>query len=240
MRDIDEGENVQAEKAWAAVGMAPRVVTTDPLKVFDVFQPGLRRGAERLPFDPAKRYFYVEHPEEGWRVYLRAACFIHEIARPFDATRFLVVKRTDGDPARATWEAPKGQMEGKDAGPESRSIMQLLRENIRREVAEEAKIRVLRGLDHTTLILQSSEPDFPENHFFQYHIFSAYAHTTQIEGAFQEFQWIAEHPAAFRRFRRDKREKDAVAWFQPGVTKLMGRWSPTLVAMYLKRYGGEA
>ena len=39
--------------------MAPKINTE---AVFDVFQPGLLRGAERLPYAPSKRYFYVEHP----------------------------------------------------------------------------------------------------------------------------------------------------------------------------------
>jgi hypothetical protein len=81
---------------------------------FDVFQPGLKRGAARLAHAPHKRYFYVEHPEEGWRVYLRACTFIHEAGQPFNAQRFIVVKTTDADPKKKSWEPPKGQMEGKE------------------------------------------------------------------------------------------------------------------------------
>jgi 8-oxo-dGTP pyrophosphatase MutT (NUDIX family) len=208
--------------------MPPRITT----KALDVFQPGLKRGAEALPFDPSKRYFYVEHPTEGWRVYLRAACFIHELNRPFEPSRFLVVKRTDGDPGKATWEPPKGQMEGHDdvAG---KTIFELLRANVRREVFEEAKISFLRDIQHTGLVLQSVEPDFPSNTYFQYHIFSAYAHPEQIRKAFAEFQWISEHPRAFKRYSRDRREKDDIAWYDAAETKLMGRWSPTIVAQYL-------
>jgi hypothetical protein len=79
---------------------------------FDVFQPGLIRGSENLPYAPRKKYFYVEHPTEGWRVYLRAACFIHELYKPFRPNRFIIVKRTDGDVDKASWEPPKGLMEG--------------------------------------------------------------------------------------------------------------------------------
>lgn len=117
----------------------------------DVFQRGLRRGAERLAFDPAKRYFYVEHPEEGWRVYLRSACFIHE--RPaveeegieqkgcIDPKRFLVVHRTGAKAGERAWEMPKGQMEGKDGLGKEMSVMRLLEQNVRREVAEESHLR---------------------------------------------------------------------------------------------------
>lgn len=214
--------------------MPPRIIT-DSQKVFDVFQPGLKRGAERLPYDPSRRYFYVEHPTDGWRVYLRGACFIHELYKPFDPERFLVVKRTGGNSEKAVWEPPKGQMEGKDGWQaDDKSIYDLLRDNVRREVEEEAKIHSLRELQHSGLVLQSVEPDFPPNTFFQYHIFSAYATPRAVESAFASFQWFQEHPAAFARQRREKKEKDAIAWYEPAEMKIMGSWSPTLVAMYLK------
>lgn len=202
---------------------------------FNVFQRGLKRGVERLPYAPKKQYFYVEHPEEGWRVYLRAVCFIHELYKPFTPSKFIIVKRTDGDPDKATWEAPKGQMEGKDARDSKKSIMQLLKENIRREVMEEAKISRIRELTHTGMVLQSVEPDFPPNTYFQYHVFSGYAHPMQIETAFEEFAWIDDHREEFMKLKSDKREKDAIGWYTPDK-KIMGRWSPTLVKMYLQNY----
>jgi ADP-ribose pyrophosphatase YjhB (NUDIX family) len=200
--------------------------------VFDIFQKGLKRGSMQLPYAPGKRYFYVEHPEEGWRVYLRAACFVHEQYKPFNPYRFIIVKRTGGDPEKASWEPPKGQMEAKDARGPHRSIMQLLKDNVRREVEEEAKIGNLRDLSHTALILQSVEPDFPPNTYFQYHIFSAYAHSKQILGAFEQFDRLEKHPEEFKALRSDQREKDAIAWYTPGK-KMMGKWSPTLLKMYL-------
>jgi hypothetical protein len=199
---------------------------------FDVFQPGLIRGAERLT--PYKTYFYVEHPTEGWRVYLRASCFIHELYKPFQATRFLIVKRTDGDPEKATWEPPKGQMEGKD-GYQDLPIIDLLRRSIKREVEEESKINYVRELTHTGLILQDVEPDFPPNTYFQYHVFSGYAHPNLIQKAFTEFNWISENREEFMRLRSDRREKDAIAWYDP-TKKMMGRWSPTLLKMYTDLY----
>jgi len=201
--------------------------------VFDIFQKGLKRGSTQLPYAPSKRYFYVEHPEEGWRVYLRAACFVHEQYKPFRPDRFIIVKRTGGDPAKASWEPPKGQMEARDARGPHRSVMQLLKDNIRREVEEEAKVANLRDLSHTGLILQSVEPDFPPNTYFQYHVFSAYAHSKQILSAFQEFERLEKNPEEFKKLRADQREKDAVAWYD-GSKKMMGKWSPTLLKMYIE------
>lgn len=202
-------------------------------EILDVFQPGLHRGAARLPYAPHKRYFYVEHPQLGWRVYLRSCAFLHEAAVPFEKERFLVVKRTGGEPSKKTWEPPKGQMEGKDAGRSRVALIKLLEENIRREVEEEAKIQKLLALRHTGMVLQGQEPDYPPNHFFQYHIFQAFVPSDEIAGAAEQFQWIQEHPEAFARFRSDKREKDGLSWFDPKRTKLMGKWSPTIVAQYL-------
>ena len=108
----------------------------------DIFQPGLLRGGENLPFDPEKKYAFVQHPTEGWRVYLRSCCFVHErpsvkharsqpqelnsnefnsVEKPtptsgecIDTSKFIVVKRS-GDPSNTkAWEPPKGQMEYKD------------------------------------------------------------------------------------------------------------------------------
>jgi ADP-ribose pyrophosphatase YjhB (NUDIX family) len=211
--------------------MAQKIQTED---VFDVFQPGLVRGAAHLPFEPRKAYFYVEHPVEGWRVYLRAACFIHEYEAP-RADRFVVVKRTGGDPEKKTWEPPKGQMEGRDGLADKRkSIMQLLKDNVRREVAEEAKIEQLRGLTHTGLVLQAIEPDFLPNTYFQYHVFSAAVTAKQIKKAADLFSWFAARPAEFRRLRADQREKDAISWSDEGTKKMIGRWSPALVRLYLR------
>ena len=202
--------------------------------LLNVHQPGLRRGAERLPFAPNKRYFYVEHPQEGWRVYLRACCFLHEVGHS-DPNRFLVVKRFGAQPSSKAWEPPKGQMEGKDglAHPDW-SILDLLTENVHREVEEEAKITEFAKLTYTGLVIQSAEKDYPENHFFQYHIFTAQVTPQTIQRALSEFAWLNEHPLAFARLRKDKREKDALAWYDPRKTQLMGKWSPSIVVLYLQ------
>lgn len=210
-------------------------MSTNPSGLFNVFEPGLIRGSARLPFAPHKKYFYVEHPTEQWRVYLRACCFIHNRDEPFHPDHFLVVKAKDKRPHGKVWEPPKGQMEGKDAFPETATLLELMSENVRREVSEEAKIHKLPNLTYTGLVVQSQEPDYPENHYFQYHIFQSFVPQTFIDKAAAEFEWLNAHPAAFERLRKDKREKDAIAWFNPKNTKLFGKWSPSIVSLYLSR-----
>jgi ADP-ribose pyrophosphatase YjhB (NUDIX family) len=208
--------------------------TSSPIGLFNVFEPGLIRGAAKLAFAPHKRYFYVEHPTEGWRVYLRAACFIHEANRPFEPSRFLVVKRKDANPTTKAWEPPKGQMEGKDAKPDGAPLIELMAENVRREVSEESKIQTIHHLRYTGLVVQSREPDYPANHYFQYHLFQAVVNPDDLQHAEEEFKWLRDHPAAFEKLRADKREKDDFTWYNPKETRLMGKWSPSIVALYLQ------
>jgi 8-oxo-dGTP pyrophosphatase MutT (NUDIX family) len=201
--------------------------------IINIFEPGLLRGSAKLSYQPHKRYFYVEHPVEGWRVYLRMACFIHQEGST-DPKRFLVVKRKDATSSSKAWEPPKGQMEGKDAKPENAPLLQLMAENVRRETFEEAKIKKINNLRYTGLVVQSREKDYPENHYFQYHLFQATTPTKEIIKALETFEWLNAHPAAFNRLKADKREKDALTWFDAQKTHLMGRWSPSIVALYLQ------
>jgi hypothetical protein len=211
----------------------------------DIFQPGLVRGSGTTSFDPEKSYFFVETPDytpsagkSGWRVYLRACCFIHEQpeeGKCVDFSRFIVVKKT-GMPANAkAWDPPKGQMEGKDAMKHPRTpLLKLIETNIRREVQEESRIRSLKGLEYTGLVLEGVESNYPKNTFFQYHIFRAQVATKEWMAASSELDWCRAHPAAHARMKRDYREKDALSWYSPSDTKLIGKWAPKLVIMYLK------
>jgi len=214
----------------------------------DIFQPGLVRGSGTTSFDPEKSYFFVETPDytpsagkSGWRVYLRACCFIHEQpeqseeGKCVDLRRFIVVKKT-GLPANGkAWDPPKGQMEGKDAMKHPRTpLLKLIETNIRREVQEESRIRSLKGLEYTGLVLQGTESNYPKNTFFQYHIFRAQVAPKEWMAASSELDWCRAHPAAHARMKRDYREKDALSWYSPSDTKLIGKWAPKLVIMYLK------
>lgn len=208
----------------------------------DVFQEDLVRGSLKMPYDPEKAYFYVETPDfalgKGWRVFLRAASFLHEVPvgdACIDPLRFIVVKRA-GKPANGKeWEPPKGQMEGKDGLYHPRtSLVKIMADNIKREVYEEARIKAVKGLEYTGLVFEGREPDYPPNTFFQYHIFKAQVTPKIWMAASSELDWCRNHPKAFARMSRDKREKDALAWYSPSETKLMGKWTPKIVALYLK------
>lgn len=211
----------------------------------DVFQEGLLRGSEKMPYDPKKAYFYVETPsfresggKEGWRVFLRACCFMHEVPQEgecIDFKRFLVVKRRDGAANGKEWEPPKGQMEGKDGLAHPRTnLVKIMAENVKREVYEESRVKRLIGLEHTNLVYEGKENDYPPNTFFQYHIFRAQVTPSTWMKAAAELDKCRANPSTFKKMKRDMREKDALAWFSPSETRIMGRWSPKIVILYLK------
>ena len=211
----------------------------------DVFQEGLLRGSEKMPYDPKKAYFYVETPsfresggKEGWRVFLRACCFMHEVPQEgecIDFKRFLVVKRTDGAANGKEWEPPKGQMEGKDGLAHPRTnLVKIMAENVKREVYEESRVKRLVGLEYTNLVYEGKENDYPPNTFFQYHIFRAQVTPSTWMKAAAELDKCRANPSTFKKMKRDMREKDALAWFSPSETRIMGRWSPKIVILYLK------
>jgi 8-oxo-dGTP pyrophosphatase MutT (NUDIX family) len=203
--------------------------------LLDIFQPGLTYGAARLKYAPHKRYFYVEHPTEGWRVYIRNVAMLHEQGVPFEPERFIVVKDTDSIPSSYAWEPPKGQMEAKDGLEKSKKpLLDRMAVALLREIEEEAKISKVNHLQYTGLVLQSRENDYPPNTFFQYHIFKGEVPLPVLSAAREKFDWFKEHPAAFKQQRADKREKDAISWFIPKKTRLFGRWSPSIVALYLQ------
>jgi 8-oxo-dGTP pyrophosphatase MutT (NUDIX family) len=204
-------------------------------QLLDIFQPGLKYGAARLDYAPHKRYFYVEHPTEGWRVYLRNVAMLHEQGKPFDPSRFLVVKATGASPSSYAWEPPKGQMEAKEGLVKDKTtLLKRMAVALCREIEEEAKITNIKKLEYTGLVLQSTEPDYPANTFFQYHIFKGEVPTADVQNAIEKFAWLKEHPAAFKHLRKDNKEKDAIDWFNAKKTRLFGRWSPSIVALYLQ------
>jgi len=208
------------------------------MSIFNVFEKGLRRGAEHLAYDPTKAYAYVEHPIQGWRVYLRNAAFLH--IDPTHIKQFLVFRNSKGrkQTKKGIWEPPKGQMEGKDLLHHPRTpLVQLLSNALKREVEEEAHITDIKEIRYTGIVFQSQEDPVKEpNVYFQYHIFQYLLEPHVVQEAFNEFNWIKEHPKAFARFKRDRRETDRMAWYDPKETPLNPRWCPTLVNAYVKEY----
>lgn len=208
-------------------------------KIFNVFQSGLVYGAKTITTKEGKkkRYAFVKHPIEGWCVFLRTCVFLHEIGKPFDPLRFIVVKRTGAYNRSLSWEPPKGQAERGDhevfntGTPEN--ALTILTGNAIRETEEESHIKYVKNLKHTGFVFQSQETEYPDNTYFQYHIYRGFVEPSEIMRAFDMFAWIKGHPRAFARFKSDRREKDDIAWFTPTKTPLTRRWMPSILSLYI-------
>ena len=84
------------------------------------------------------------------------------------------------------------------------------------------------------LIIQSKEEEYGPNDYFQYHVFRAVVKSSVLQRARNIFAYYKERPEEFAALSSDDNEKDAIAFYHSRYTKLMGRWSPTLVRLYLK------
>jgi hypothetical protein len=91
-------------------------------------------------------------------------------------------------------------------------------------------------LQHTGLILQNREKDYKPNWFFQNHIFQAFSSVKAIRRGLDWFAWLKLHPKFFERMKRDRKEKDDLRWFDLNETQMMGKWSPSLAAMYIQAF----
>jgi hypothetical protein len=202
---------------------------TSKTDVLDVFQPGLNRGSERLAFDPEKRYAYVEHAGEGWRVYLRSAAFIYILGKnkKYNPKKFVIVKTVGVN----TWEMPKGQMEGKDINLRD-SIMSLLYRNVKREIFEESGLKGIKDLKYTGLAFQGQEKTYNKDTYFHYHIFRGFVTEKQFEKAKKRFEWFSENKEHFDKLTRDKKEKDDIKLYEEGVP-IRGRWGPKIIDLYM-------
>jgi 8-oxo-dGTP pyrophosphatase MutT (NUDIX family) len=203
--------------------------------IYDIFQPGLVRGSASLRHAQHKLYAYVEHPTEGWRVYLRSCSFLHDENDP-NPLKFVVVKATHKKPEDYTWEPPKGQMEGKDLPRKGQPILEALMHNANREINEETGIPGDIPLEHTGLVFQGRENDYPPKHYFQYHMFYSAIPYNMFEYAKNRFTYYKAHPREFKALTKDYQEKDDIEWFDMKKTRLFGRWSPSIVMLYVNSH----
>jgi 8-oxo-dGTP pyrophosphatase MutT (NUDIX family) len=203
-------------------------------RVHNIFQPGLVRGSAALRHAPHKQYAFVEHPTEGWRVYLRSCSFIHDEYDP-NPLKFVVVKATHKSPSSYAWEPPKGQMEGKDL-PMDCPMIDALMQNAMREINEETGILGEIALIHTGLVFQGEEKDYPPNHYFQYHLFRGAISAEMFDYAYTRFAYYRAHPKEFEQLKKDYREKDDIDWFNMKTHRLFGRWSPSIVMLYINSF----
>ena len=126
-------------------------------------------------------------------------------------------------------------MEGKDL-PEDAPLMDALLQNAMREVNEETGIPGEISLIHTGLVFQGEEKDYPPNHYFQYHLFRGAITADIFDYTKARFAHYRAHPKEFAALKKDYREKDDIDWFDMKTHRLFGRWSPSIVMLYINSF----
>ncbi len=216
----------------------------------NILQPGLLYAWDAPdPRRHFKKIVYAQHPEEGWKVYLRVVVFVSvyedrrqsRLSEPGldpgedsseDPNTFIVVKsRKD---ARPKWEAPKGGVEPKDRRNRYESIVQTMAQAARREVAEEAKLDDLKNLYYMNQCIEGTEDNYGPNTYVQYHFFRAFVTQEQFDHAAAYF---AEMNAAdkWHTLPDCLAEKNDISYYYRGIP-LFGKWTDTIFSRYMNYY----
>ncbi len=204
----------------------------------NIFEPGLIYGWDapdvRRPF---KKIVYAQHPEEGWKVYLRVVVFISVLGQAENEENqqqesILVVRsRRDINPK---WEAPKGGVEPKDRRNRYESIVETMARAARREVAEEAHLFNLQNLYYMNKCLEGTEANYGPDNYLQYHFFRAFVAPEEFDRA----------KAYFTEMNKENKwdslpdclaEKNDIDYYYRGIP-LFGKWTNTIFSKYMNYY----
>lgn len=204
----------------------------------NILQPGLIYAWDAPdPRNHFRRLVYAQHPEEGWRVYLRVVVFVYVYEEGSEEVygqkdKFIVVKSRKG--LSPKWEAPKGGVEPKDRRNRYESIVETMAQAARREVSEEAKLDDLKNLYYMNQCLQGTEDNYGPSTYVQYHFFTAFVTPDQFNHAATYFaemnatnQWHALPDCLT--------EKNDISLFDRRMS-LFGKWTNTIFSKYLQYY----
>lgn len=191
-------------------------------------------------FPSEKKYAYLRG-EDGTKTFLRNIAFLHAPRNPY---KIVVVHEWDY-PMNREWEPPKGQMEWKEMkdfrkGQEVtvEQLLKAMREGICREIAEEAKIptAALRNLHVLPLAYTEPFAKAGKDANFRYQFWTAEVTAETVRLAQRKIGRIVASPAAQARLTADKKEKDAVGFWEPDTKddwgKIRGAFSGTMTSMY--------
>ncbi len=182
--------------------------------------------------------------EEGTKIFLRNIAFLHAPRNP----RKIVLVHEWDFPMDKEWEPPKGQMEWKElkgAGfrrgqrVEVGDLWKAMRDGVSREVAEEAKIpaAAIRNLHVLPIAYTGAFAEAGEGAKFRYQFWSGEVTAAVVAEAQKRLERIVGNPDVQARLTADKKEKDAVGFWEPGHGKecwgrIRGAFSGTMTRMY--------
>lgn len=202
----------------------------------NIFQPGLVYDYDVPdPSKPWKQIVYAEHPEEGWRVYLRVVTFITVLDSPDEeiTNKFIVVKSRKSH--IDLWEAPKGGVEPEDFDHRSHNILETLKHAARRESGEEAKLYKLMNLFYLNKYFEGTESNYGPNKYVQYHFFQAFVSWEDFEKSRNYFDTMNAQPEQWNNLPEHLSEKNNIGFYNKNL-KIFGKWSLRLIGKYMNTY----
>ncbi len=195
-------------------------------------------------FPSGKKYAFVR--EGDTRFFMRNIAFLRHASNPDE----LVVVREWGSKSEVgAWEPPKGQMEWKEfseAGvrPEQSlsvtKLVQLMKDGVLREIAEEAKIMPteIKDLHYIPVSYKQAFPKAGPDAFFRYQFWEGTV--SDLRPAQRRLKSLVENPDWVHMLPADVSEKDKVAWWSPTTAKtrnwIRGQFSGSMVDYYVQHY----
>ena len=216
---------------------------------WNLYVPGILFGAHDFKrFN--KQYVYVELPESRNRVFLRTATFLEVVgAPPAEAVPVYILVHDVAIKGPRSWDPPKGQVEYKEYEDikahhktSNARLHALLREGVRREVAEESRIDIdnvkdLREIPN--LVVAGKHDDLPAHFHYQYHIFEGKVDYKVYMKAKAKLDKLRENPHLTISMPKDIIEKDEMALWTPrdGLSMIMEGDPQKIIKLYMKYKG---
>ncbi len=191
-------------------------------------------------FPSGKQYACIRDGDAP--IFLRNIAFLHAPRNPH---KIVVVHEWDF-PMETEWEPPKGQMEWKElkgAGfrkgqkVPAADLLAAMRDGVLREVAEEAKIpaAAIRNLHVLPLAYTAPFTKAGPRAQFRYQFWTGEVTAATVAAAQKKLEGIVGSPAIQARLAADKKEKDAVGFWEPATStwrRIRGAFSGTMTRMY--------
>jgi hypothetical protein len=198
-------------------------------------------------FPSGKEYACLRDPD-GTKTFLRNIAFLHA---PKNPNKIVLVHEWEF-PMDREWEPPKGQMEWKElkaAGHRrgqrvtAEQLLHAMREGVCREVAEEAKIPATSIRNLHVLPVSYTAPFKEAGGFLRYQFWTGEVTAETVATAQRKLERIVGSPALQAKLAADKKEKDAVGFWDgskdPWV-QIRGGFSGTMTRMYYEWLRGVA
>jgi hypothetical protein len=194
-------------------------------------------------FPSGKDYACLRNDTDGTKTFLRNIGFLHAPRNP----RKIVLVHEWEFPMATEWEPPKGQMEWKEMSAAgfrrgqrvgAEDLLAAMRDGVCREIAEEAKIpkTALHNLHVLPLSYSEAFKGAGAGAKLRYQFWTAEVTAATVAKAQKQLERIVGSPAVQASLAADKKEKDAVGFWEPKDAadwdKIRGGFSGTMTRMY--------